>query len=277
MGIGETGKRYYKQVKDIKEVVGFLDNDSKTWGVFDGVPILGNRSVLAHIDYDEIVIASMTGLNIIKSELLTAGVQESKIVVSPELNTIVQARINFLRDFAKLHKKESDYAVAEGGVFQGEFSKEINKYFPNARCYLFDTFTGFDKRDLASESVNKLSDAKDGYFSTTNEKLVWEKILNKDKVEIRKGYFPESAYGLEKEKFVFVNLDFDLYTPTLEGIKLFYPKLIRKGILLIHDFFNPAYSGVKKAVEDYEKQENIELLKLPIGDACSIAVMKINC
>ena len=31
-GIGETGKRYYKQVKDIKEVVGFLDNDSKTWG-----------------------------------------------------------------------------------------------------------------------------------------------------------------------------------------------------------------------------------------------------
>ena len=44
----------------------------------------------------------------------------------------------------------------------------------------------------------------------------------------KKGYFPESAHGID-EKFAFVSLDLDLYKPTLEGLRFFYPKMIKGG------------------------------------------------
>lgn len=91
---------------------------------------------------------------------------------------------------------------------------------------------------------------------------------------IRKGYFPETTKGLESEKFFFVNLDFDLYKPTLDGLRFFYPRLHERGLILIHDFFTQTFYGVSQAVEDFEKEIGYELKKLPIGDRCSIAIIK---
>lgn len=47
---------------------------------------------------------------------------------------------------------------------------------------------------------------------------------NKEKVVIKKGYFPESIQNdenLKNEKFCFVSLDPDLYKPILEGLEFF--------------------------------------------------------
>lgn len=42
--------------------------------------------------------------------------------------------------------------MAEVGVYTGEFCKLFNRYFPERKLYLFDTFEGFDsKRDLVNE------------------------------------------------------------------------------------------------------------------------------
>ena len=43
------------------------------------------------------------------------------------------------------------------------------------------------------------------------------------------------------EKFAFVSLDLDLYKPTFEGLRFFYPKMIKGGCVLIHDYFTPSY------------------------------------
>lgn len=90
---------------------------------------------------------------------------------------------------------------------------------------------------------------------------------------IRKGYFPETAEGIE-ENFVFVNLDMDLYKPTYEGLVYFYPRMVEEGIILIHDYFSETYPNVKLAVEDYEKNYAVQLKKMPIGDGYSIAIVK---
>ena len=37
---------------------------------------------------------------------------------------------------------------AEVGVYKGDFASVINRYFPKRRLYLFDTFKGFDAREL---------------------------------------------------------------------------------------------------------------------------------
>lgn len=44
----------------------------------------------------------------------------------------------------------------------------------------------------------------------------------------------------------------------------------------MHDYFNPGYPGVKKAVEDYENEQKVALYKFPIGDHCSIGILKLS-
>lgn len=99
------------------------------------------------------------------------------------------------------------------------------------------------------------------------------RMLFPDKLRIYQGYFPESI-GDIRDTFCFVNLDMDLYQPQLAGLRYFWDKMEAGGIILLHDYFHPELPGVREAVIDFEKERNRKLLKFPIGDDCSIAVIK---
>ena len=274
-GTGSTGRRIYEEIKNSTQIVGFLDNDSAKWGgEIDGVPVIGNGEAVAEIEYDEIVICSLPGMKAIQKQLLELGIPSNKINCE-YISTQVNARLNFLEDFSDLYADLPEtIAIAEGGVFQGDFAKEINRCFPNNKLFLFDTFEGFDERDTRKEHEKGFSIFEKSHLNITSAEAVLEKMPNSNMVEIRKGYFPETAEGLEQEKFFFVNLDFDLYNPTLDGLRFFYPRLDNRGIILIHDYYNPGYTGIKAAVDAYEKELGIKLYRLPIGDHCSIAIIK---
>ena len=82
---------------------------------------------------------------------------------------------------------------------------------------------------------------------------------------MRKGFFPETARGLEDERYAFVSMDPDLYDPVLSGLDYFYPRLSPGGCIVLHDYNNEQFMGVKKAVEDYEKIHG-RLNIVPLGD-----------
>ena len=54
----------------------------------------------------------------------------------------------------EISQKNLQGAVAEVGVFRGEFAQYINAAFPDKKCYLFDTFEGFAQEE-AQEEVKK--------------------------------------------------------------------------------------------------------------------------
>ena len=73
-----------------------------------------------------------------------------------------------------------------------------------------------------------------------------------------------------------MNLDADLYEPILAGLEFFYPKMVRGGVILIHEYFSAGYVGVKKAVNEFVRKFGLcNFQKLPIGDNLSIAIIKI--
>ena len=81
-GAGTTGQRIYYALKDVSEIVGFLDNDETKWGKkIDNISILGNADVIHELSFDELVICSLTWLQNIREELLLAGVTDEKIRV----------------------------------------------------------------------------------------------------------------------------------------------------------------------------------------------------
>jgi hypothetical protein len=199
------------------------------------------------------------------------GVDANKIDVY-YIYFAVKSRVVFLEKLAEHFKeRQVEGSLAEGGVFQGEFAKEINRVFSDKTLYLFDTFTGFDKRDIAKEQSGGFSEFGEGHLNTTSEDIVLSNLPFPNKCVIKKGFFPETTVGVE-DRFCFVNLDFDLYDPILAGLEFFYPRMVDGGVILIHDYFNPRYRGVKAAVADFDKKNALKLM--PIGDGISIAVYR---
>lgn len=222
------------------------------------------------------MVASLAGAETIRSLLLDAGVPIEKINMD-YVNMYNLPRLNFLRDFARINEDIAcNYSIAEGGVLHGEFAKEINACFPKSKLYLFDTFQGFDARDIEVEDRGGYSKSEQGHLGVACENDVILKLPHPELAIIRKGYFPETTKGLESVRFFFVNLDFDLYQPTLEGLRFFYTRIPTNGLILVHDFFTPGYHGVAEAGYDFEDELGEILVKLPIGDGCSIAIVKTN-
>jgi O-methyltransferase len=94
----------------------------------------------------------------------------------------------------EIYDKNIDGSVAELGVYRGDFAKLINIVFPDRKLYLFDTFEGFDERDVKTEITNGFSMGNQD-FSETSLELVLNKMKHKENCIIRKGYFPESITG----------------------------------------------------------------------------------
>jgi O-methyltransferase len=159
--------------------------------------------------------------------------------------------------------------VAELGVYKGEFSKYINLAFPDRKFYLFDTFEGFDEKDVVIEKGNEFSSGEQDFTNTSIGEVI-SKMPFKENCIIKQGYFPDSLQGLE-DTFCFVSIDPDLYKPILDGLEYFYPRLNKGGYILVHDYNNDSYSGAKKAVREYCHKNNIPFT--PLTDAWGTVVI----
>lgn len=161
-------------------------------------------------------------------------------------------------------------AVAEAGVYRGEFAQHINKCFPDRKLYLFDSFSGFDEVTVEENFDNKKQ--TDGWINTLKDTSV-EQVMNrmryKDNVIIRKGYVPDTLFGIE-DTFAFVNLDMDIYFPTYEALKFFWPRMNKGGYIFVHDF--DFWDGIRKAVSQFCEEYHVGYFWL--NDKQTIAIVK---
>jgi O-methyltransferase len=150
---------------------------------------------------------------------------------------------------------------AELGVHKGETARFIYEMSTTQKLYLFDTFEGFNEKDLQHEATRggKYTTAE---FSDTSAGAVKKLFDGDSRVSIHPGYFPGTATGLENNKFSFVHLDADLYLPTLEALKFFYPRLSPGGVIIVHDY-NHTWPGIKKAFDEFMPTIPESLLELP--------------
>ena len=161
--------------------------------------------------------------------------------------------------------KELEGAVAEVGVFQGEFAMLINAKFPKKKLYLFDTFESFEQDEFKKErNEGNCEDGFDKVFTYTSIDRVMKRMPHPENCIVRKGLFPTSAEGID-EKFLFVSIDVDFEKSIYESLCWFYPKMVSGGIIFVHDYNNKTLFGVKKAVDKFE-EENGRLHKMPLAD-----------
>ncbi|MDB5244609.1 MAG: hypothetical protein JWN18_479 [Parcubacteria group bacterium] len=139
--------------------------------------------------------------------------------------------------------------VAQLGVYKGGSAKMIAECFKETdrKVYLFDTFEG-----LPGDGEGEAGMFNDVQFAEVETRLSPYK-----NVEFRKGFFPDTAQGLEGRKFSFVYLDGDMYESEKDGLNFFYPRLVPGGIIMLDDYESPKWVGVKRAVDEFTNETGV--------------------
>jgi hypothetical protein len=162
-----------------------------------------------------------------------------------------------------------DGDFAELGVYRGVTARLIHHYAPDRRLHLFDTFSGFDGRELDTTSHA-------GLFSDTSIETVMRNIAPRsENVIVHAGRFPETtaAHAIFQDnapgKFAFVHLDADLFEPTDAGLEFFYPRMTAGGVIVVHDY--NAWMGARRAVDRFFASRPEVPVAMP--DRCGSAVI----
>jgi len=161
--------------------------------------------------------------------------------------------------------------VAELGVYKGNSAFLLSKYAGRVhkKCYLFDTYEGFDTKDIKGldKDVNK------AMFDDTSLEGVKQFIGPNDHTVFVKGYFPDSLKGAgELSSFCLVHIDCDLEEPFTAALQYFYPKLVKGGYLIMHDYSSLQWPGAKNAIDRFfkDKQEFV----IPVPDKSGTCVIR---
>ena len=150
-------------------------------------------------------------------------------------------------------------SIAEVGVYKGTTAKLLHELLPDRTLWLFDTFEGFDDRDLAGEQG-----ASPSTFRDTSLEAVLAHIGPSERVRPCKGYFPATASAVpDDERFALIHLDADLGKPTRDALEFFYPRLSPGGFLILHDYGGGAWPGVAEAVDAFLADKPESLVRIP--------------
>jgi len=261
--------------KEMK-LVGFGDTREETWNVFEedgsvketisALPVMPVEMV-ASLEPDCVLVASLDKeRNEVFKYLLYRSNYFGDVIFLHDLAGQFSLKTAALR---RLTRRLEDVGVegcaAEVGCGSGDTSWQLNALMPRRRLYLFDTFAGFDPRDIQKEEELGCSKAQAGDMAYKDQNRLLSRMPAPDMVVMKKGWFPETAEIAESETFALVYLDACLYNPTLRALEFFFPRMSQGGVIVLTRYEDDAFNGVFQAVTDFEEKYG-RLLITPLGD-----------
>ena len=240
-----------------EKIISFIYDDSSTYKM-----IQSRISKVLDDKYNRRVAAKWLKEGIVLPEIYPAVVWNHEVSVRCFQKDFVREMT--LQLISKRIKEEKIYgAVAELGVYKGDFTVLIDNCFPDKKLFLYDTFGGFDLKDLDDDvTINNIEGEKNK-FKDTSVEVVLGRIANKDRVVTKQGYFPES-FSEGDEKFCFISIDLNLEKPVYSALSILFPLLSHGGFILVSDYYAPFYGGTRKAVDRWCKENNEVFI--PVAD-----------
>ena len=170
----------------------------------------------------------------------------------------------------RIKHEKIEGSFAELGVYKGETAKIIHECANDKPLFLFDTYEGFDAKDLEYEVSDDPKYSTEN-FSDVNIDDIKLLINPNDNVQFIKGYFPDSLRKEHDIKYAFVNLDADLYKPTLAALRYFYPRLSAGGVIIIHDY-NHSWDGNRKAIDEFASSIRDTIIEIPDSQGSAMII-----
>lgn len=260
------------------KLVGIGNSYPDTWNVFEneetgelkdkieGIPVMPiDLAVTLQPDVLVIAASNEEKSHALEYMAIRAGFENDIIFVNTARQHFTAAGAAIRRLTRRLHSFGIPGSMAELGCFQGDLSWQLNALMPDRKLYLFDTFQGYDPRDLKKEEEIGGTKTEEYDFKDVKPELVMARMPEKEQVILKEGWFPETALDLEDETYALVILDAGLYQPTYAGMEYFFPRMSRGGVILVCNYESTRYTGVRRAMDDLEKKYGAFLV-LPVGD-----------
>ncbi len=158
--------------------------------------------------------------------------------------------------------------TVECGVLFGHSSHLICSAFKHqhdSRHFIFDSFEGLSlpvEKDFPIDATSfkwKRGDL------TVSQEEVRRNLLSFTNIEYLKGWIPTRFKEVNELHFSFAHIDVDLYEPTVESVRFFYPRLLSGGILLCDDYGYDTCPGARAAVDEVARELNFSVIHLPTG------------
>ena len=143
----------------------------------------------------------------------------------------------------------------EMGCYKGDTSLVLAEIIRGSgkKLWIYDSFEGLPEKSEMDESVLGVN-FKKGELSVTKREVKKRFLKAGLPVPvIAKGWFSELAPSDLPKNIAFAFLDGDFYGSIRDSLRLVLPKMVAGGILVVHDYTNPALPGVKKAVDESRK------------------------
>jgi len=187
-----------------------------------------------------------------------------------------QCRFYSLQEMAEwVLKKELSGDFAECGCWKGHSTYIISKILSeNNFKNIFYVFDSFEKglSDKMPEDKNERFDLskkeieKEKMMFGSTEEEVARTLSDFKFVKLYKGWIPERFQEVDGRKFSFVHIDVDLYQPTMESLRFFFPRLIAGGCIVVDDYGSTTFPGAKKAVDELLSEHKCDLFyEIPTG------------
>ena len=140
-----------------------------------------------------------------------------------------------------------------GGVVENSVEKPVKK------LWIYDSFEGLPEKSNRDESALGVNFQK-GALSVTKRE-VKERFLRAGLPVpvIKKGWFADLTEADMPERIALAFLDGDLYESVSDSLRLVGAKMAKDGVILVHDYYNPALPGVARAVDEWLKGRGLDL------------------
>ena len=162
--------------------------------------------------------------------------------------------------------------IIECGVFKGvslirfaTFLKLLKK--SNKKIIAFDTFGKHTTTKISSDHKRRkilLSHGKEGISEKQLMSILKRKGLEKN-IQLIKGDITETVPRYlklnPKLKISLLNLDVDIYEPSVTILEYLYSRIVKGGVLILDDY--GTFPGETKAVDDFFKGQKIKIRKFP--------------
>jgi O-methyltransferase len=151
-----------------------------------------------------------------------------------------------------------------GGGALGLCHYALRKNKESRQIYGYDTFEGHPKpsrvdKDIWGQSqiqrFNQHKTSRRGWAKITLQKVrknLTAMGVKSRNIHLVKGKIEETAAKTYPKKIALLRIDVDWFEPTSHSLKFFYPKLSKKGVLIVDDYGH--YQGCKEAVDSYFKK-----------------------
>lgn len=147
--------------------------------------------------------------------------------------------------------------LRKDAIFDELVEKSVEK--SAKKLWIYDSFEGLPEKSEKDESeVGK--DFRQGELMVTKREVKARFLRAGLPVPIiKKAWFNELTEVDLPEKIAFAFLDGDLYESIKDSLKLVENKMSDGGVIIVHDYNNPALPGVAKAVDEWLRDKNMEI------------------